>query len=50
MLKKTSIFVIEIGIHQREKVEKIFYKIGLDTIDVIKDLQGIDRVLIIKKR
>ncbi len=48
-MKKDSIFLIEIGYGQMDQVEKIFLKNNLYLIDVLKDLQGIDRVLIFKK-
>ena len=49
-MKKDSIFILEIGYTQKTKVEKIFYKNNLFLIDVLRDLQGIERVLVFKKK
>ncbi len=48
-MKKNSIFLMEIGHKQKCQVEKMFLKNNLYLIDTLKDLQGIDRVLIFKK-
>ena len=48
-MKNSSIFLLEIGQNQMNEVEKIFYTKNLQLIEVIRDLQGIDRVMIFSK-
>ncbi len=45
-LNTGGIIAVEIGIYQSESVQKIFEKNGFANIKVIKDLLGIDRVII----
>ncbi|MGE4357927.1 MAG: peptide chain release factor N(5)-glutamine methyltransferase [Candidatus Omnitrophota bacterium] len=48
-LSEYGILIMEIGAGQREKIEEMFYKSGFGKIDFIKDYQGIERVVILKK-
>ena len=48
-LKSGGYVVLELGIGQAEDVEKIFAPVA-DTVALIKDLAGIDRVLSLRKR
>ena len=49
-MKNTSIFLLEIGYSQRLKTEKIFFQNDMKLIDILYDLQGIERVLIFQKK
>lgn len=49
-MKNSSIFLLEIGYKQMKNVKKIFYKKNLQLIEVIKDLQGIERIMIFGKK
>ena len=49
ILHNTSSLFIEIGQSQKDDIIKIFDKIKLETIKIIKDYQTIDRVLVLKK-
>ena len=49
LMKRTSILVVEIGLHQRNRIEEIYKNQGFEIFDIMKDLQGIERVLIFKK-
>ena len=48
-MKNSSIFLLEIGQNQMKDVENIFYTKNLQLIEVIRDLQGIERVMIFNK-
>ena len=48
-MKNSSIFLLEIGQNQMKDVEKIFYAKNLQLIEVIRDLQGIERIMIFNK-
>ena len=48
-MKNSSIFLLEIGQNQMKDVEKIFYTKNLQLLEVIRDLQGIERVMVFKK-
>ena len=49
LMHKYSNFVCEIGINQREDCEEIFKNSGLYINKIVKDLQGIDRILSFSK-
>lgn len=46
LLKKGGLLAVEIGIHQSAEVSHLFEKSGLININVSKDLNGIDRVVL----
>jgi len=46
-LKKNGILIIEIGFGQSERVEEIFASSEFKRIEVVKDYQGVDRVVIL---
>ena len=48
-MKKSAIFLLEIGYRQKKSIEKIFNQNNLQLIEVIRDLQGIERVMVFKK-
>ena len=50
VVKNSSIFLLEIGYLQRLKTEKIFFQNNMKLIDILYDLQGIERVLIFQKK
>ena len=49
LMHKYSNFVCEIGINQREDCEEIFKNSGLYINKIVKDLQGIERILSFSK-
>lgn len=49
LLKNNGYILLEVGINQSEDVAKIFIKKGFKLIDIVKDLSGIDRCIILKK-
>jgi len=49
ILDPDSRILVEIGFDMAEKVRKIFSDKGFTVLDVVKDLQGIDRVMIMKQ-
>ena len=48
-LKKDGVIYVEIGNYQSEKVRKIFENKKFVTLDVVKDLSNMERVIIFKK-
>jgi release factor glutamine methyltransferase len=48
LLKKEGRVILEIGINQADDVIEIFQGSGLELVEVIKDLAGIDRCLVFK--
>lgn len=49
LLKKNGYIALEIGIHQARSVQKIFEEQGLQHIQTLPDLSGIERVLVLQK-
>jgi release factor glutamine methyltransferase len=50
LLSDEGLAILELGIHQSEPVSEIMRKAGLKVIDVMKDLGGIERCLVIGKK
>lgn len=49
LLKKGGFIFLEIGINQATDVVKIFVSQGFELVNIIKDLSGIERCIILKK-
>ena len=49
LMNKKAHFVCEIGINQRPDCEEIFQNSGLSLINIVHDLQGIERILSFSK-
>ncbi len=49
LMNKSAYFVCEIGINQRQDCEQIFQNSGLYLNKIVKDLQGIERILSFSK-
>ena len=49
-MKKSSLFFLEIGYRQKKDIEKIIKENNMILIEVINDLQGIERVLVIGRK
>ena len=48
-MNKSSHFICEIGIYQRQDCEEIFENSGLYLNKIVNDLQGIERILSFSK-
>ena len=48
-MNKSAHFICEIGINQRQDCEQIFQNSGLYLNKIVKDLQGIERILSFSK-
>ena len=49
LMNKNAYFVCEIGINQRQDCEEIFQNSGLHLVNIVDDLQGIERILSFSK-
>ena len=49
LMHLNSYFILEIGYNQKKSVKKIFAKLGIQIVEIIKDYQSIERVLVLKK-
>lgn len=49
LLNENGVLFLEVGIHQSADVAAIFTRQGLQLVDILKDLGGIERCVILKK-